>query len=91
MHRVARFGWQFGALPPASLLPSYSSAMETPIDTVVRLTRLEDAIIALAIVVSEGHLAHLDAANMSPDVVAAGKRLQEFHRIVTDERKHRHP
>ena len=51
-----------------------------------RLTRLEGALIDLAIIVSEGHLAHLGSANMSPDVVEAGRRLQAFHQAVTDER-----
>ena len=52
-----------------------------------RLARLEDALIDLAIVVSEGHFAHLGSANMSPDVVESGKRLQAFHQAITDERK----
>jgi hypothetical protein len=51
-----------------------------------RLTRLKDALIDLAIVVSQGHLAHLDAANMSPEVVEAGTRLQAFHLAVKNER-----
>ena len=51
-----------------------------------RIARLEDALIDLAIVVSEGHLAHLVSANISSDVVKAGQRLQVFHRAVTDER-----
>ena len=38
-----------------------------------RLTRLEDALIDLAVVVSEGHLDHLASANMSPVVVEAGR------------------
>ncbi len=52
-----------------------------------RVTRLEDPLIDLAIVVSEGHLAHLDSANMSPDVVNAGRQLQAFHRAVVSERE----
>jgi hypothetical protein len=51
-----------------------------------RLTRLEDALIDLAMVVSQGHLANLDAANMSSDVVEAGTRLQAFHSAVINER-----
>jgi len=51
-----------------------------------RLTRLEDAIIDLAIVLSEGHLSRLDA-HMAPDVVEAGKRPQEFHKTVINERE----
>jgi len=50
-----------------------------------RLTRLEDALIDLAIVVSEGHFGRLDA-HIAPDVVQAGKRLQRFHAAVTGER-----
>ena len=34
------------------------------------------ALIDLAIVVSQGHLANLDAANMSSDAVNTGERLQ---------------
>ena len=52
-----------------------------------RLSRTEDALIDLAIVVSGGHIAHLDSANMSHEVMEAGRRLQEFHRAVTDERE----
>jgi len=52
-----------------------------------RLTRLEDALIDLAVVVSGGHLDHLAAANMSPVVVEAGRQLQAFHREVIDERE----
>ena len=51
-----------------------------------RLTRLEDALIDLALVVTEGHLGRLDA-HIAPDVVEAGKRLQEFHRAVINERE----
>jgi hypothetical protein len=50
-----------------------------------RLTRLEDALIDLAIVVSEGHLTRLET-HIAPDVVEAGKRLQAFHRAVSNER-----
>ena len=50
-----------------------------------RLTRLEDALVDLAIVVTEGHLGRL-ASHMAPDVVEAGRRLQEFHRSVINER-----
>jgi hypothetical protein len=50
-----------------------------------RLTRLEDALIDLAIVVSEGHLSRLET-HIAPDVVEAGRRLQAFHRTVIDER-----
>lgn len=55
-------------------------------DTTDRLSRLEDAVIDLAIVMSEGHLSRLDA-HMAPDVVEAGKRLQEFHKAVINERE----
>ena len=51
-----------------------------------RLTRLEDALIDLAVVVSGGHLSHLVSANISADVVKAGQRFQAFHQAVTDER-----
>ena len=50
-----------------------------------RLSRLEDALIDLATVVSEGHWDRLDA-HMAPGVVEAGKRLQAFHRSVINER-----
>jgi hypothetical protein len=52
-----------------------------------RLTRLENALIDLAVVVSGGHLDHLASANMSPVVVEAGRQLQAFHRAVIDERE----
>ena len=39
-----------------------------------RLTRLEDALIYLAIIVTEGHLGRLEA-HIAPDVRKAGKRL----------------
>ena len=52
-----------------------------------RLTRLEDALIDLAVIVSEGHLDHLASANMSPVVVEAGRQLQAFHRAVIDGRE----
>lgn len=52
-----------------------------------RITRLEDALIDLAVVVSVGHLDHLTSANMSPVVVEAGRQLQAFHRAVIDERE----
>ena len=50
-----------------------------------RLTRLEDALIDLVIVVTEGNLARLDA-HMAPEVREAGERLQGFHRAVINER-----
>ena len=50
-----------------------------------RLTRLEDALIDLALVVTEGHLGRL-SSHIAPDVVEAGERLQEFHRGVVGER-----
>jgi len=50
-----------------------------------RLTRLEDALIDLAIVMTEGQLGRLDS-HMSPDVIKAGKRLQAFHGAVINER-----
>jgi hypothetical protein len=49
-----------------------------------RLTRLEDALIDLAIVVTEGNLGRL-GAHMAPEVREAGKRLQRFHQEVNDE------
>jgi hypothetical protein len=51
-----------------------------------RLTRLEDAFIDLAVVVTEGHLERLDA-HIAPDAVEAGKRLQGFHEAVVKERQ----
>ena len=51
-----------------------------------RIARVEDAVIDLAIVVSEGHLSHLISANISSDVVKAGHRLQSFHQEVAGER-----
>ena len=52
-----------------------------------RMARIEDAVIDLAIVVSEGHLSHLVSANISSDVVKAGQRLQAFHQEVASERE----
>ncbi|MGD0256248.1 MAG: hypothetical protein ABSB99_12040 [Acidimicrobiales bacterium] len=49
-----------------------------------RLTRLEDALIDLVIVMTEGNLARLDA-HMAPDVRDAGTRLQGFHLAVKNE------
>ncbi len=57
-----------------------------PIDTTDRLTRLEDALIDLAVVMSEGYLDHRASANMSPVVVEAGGQLQACHWAVIDER-----
>lgn len=54
-------------------------------DVTDRLTRLEDALTDLAIIVTEGNWGRLQA-HMAPDVAAAGKRLQEFHRVVSQER-----
>lgn len=54
-------------------------------DDVERLTRLEDAVTDLAIVVTEGNWGRLQA-HMSTEVAAAGKRLQEFHKAVVEER-----
>lgn len=51
-----------------------------------RLTRLEDALIDLAIVVTEGHLARPDA-HMAPVVVEAGRRLRALHREAFGERE----
>ncbi len=51
-----------------------------------RLTRLEDALIDLALIVTEGHLGRLDA-HIAPDVVEAGRRLQAFHHAVVGERR----
>jgi hypothetical protein len=50
-----------------------------------RLTRLEDALINLTIVVTEGNLGRL-GAHMAPEVVEAGRGLQAFHQAVTNER-----
>ena len=50
-----------------------------------RLTRLEDALTDLVIVVTEGNWDRL-TAHMAPVVVEAGRRLQEFHRALTTER-----
>jgi hypothetical protein len=60
--------------------------MESGMDVNDRLTWLEDALVDLAIVVTEGHLARLDA-HIAPDVVDAGRRLQAFHREVISERE----
>jgi len=54
-------------------------------DLTDRLTRLEDALTDLAIIVTEGNWGRLQA-HMAPDVVAAGRRLQEFHKTVSEER-----
>jgi hypothetical protein len=51
-----------------------------------RLTRLEDALIDPAIVVTEGHLSRL-SSHIAPDVGEAGRRLQAFHRAVVGERE----
>lgn len=61
-------------------------AREGQMDMNDRLTRLEDALIDLALVVTEGHLGRLDA-HIAPDVVEAGKRLQAFHHEVVNERE----
>jgi hypothetical protein len=50
-----------------------------------RLTRLEDTLIDLVIVVTEGNLSRL-GAHMAPDVRDAGTRLQEFNRAMINER-----
>ena len=50
-----------------------------------RLTRLEDALTDLAIVVTEGHLSRLES-HIAPDVVEAGRKLQAFYRAVINER-----
>jgi hypothetical protein len=49
--------------------------MESLMDEPDRLTRLENALIDLAIVVTEGNLACL-SAQMAPEVRDAGGRLQ---------------
>jgi len=51
-----------------------------------RLTRLEDAVIDLATVLSEGHLDRLDA-HIAQGVVEAGRRFQGFHQAVINERE----
>lgn len=61
-------------------------AREGHMDTNDRLIRLEDALTDLAFVVTEGHLGRLDA-HIAPDVVVAGRRLQEFYRAVINERE----
>lgn len=50
-----------------------------------RIARLEDALIDLAIVVTEGNIGRL-GAHMAPEVHDAGVRLQEFHRAIVSER-----
>jgi hypothetical protein len=50
-----------------------------------RLIRLDNALIDVVIVMTEGNLSRLDAY-MAPDVVAAGTRFQAFHRAVINER-----
>jgi|GEM_PF-1331992 hypothetical protein len=50
-----------------------------------RLTRLENALIDLVVVVTEGNLARL-GAHMIPEVRDAGERLQAFHLAVKNER-----
>lgn len=55
-------------------------------DVTDRLTRLEDALTDLAIIVTEGNWRRLQA-HMAPEVAEAGKRLQEFHGAVVGERK----
>lgn len=51
-----------------------------------RIARLEDALVDLAVVVSRGHLSHLVSANISSEVVQAGRRLRVFHQAVANER-----
>lgn len=50
-----------------------------------RLTRLEDALTDLAIVMTEGDLTRL-SAHTSAEVIVAGTRFQTFHREVLSER-----
>ena len=50
-----------------------------------RLTRLEDALTDLVVVVTEGNWDRL-TAHMAPVVVEAGRRLQAFHTTVNTER-----
>jgi hypothetical protein len=50
-----------------------------------RLTRLEDALTDLVIIVTEGNWGRL-GAHMAPEVVQAGRRLQTFHQAVITER-----
>lgn len=54
-------------------------------DVTDRLTRLEDALTDLAIIVTEGNWGRLQA-HMAQNVAAAGRRLQEFHSVVSQER-----
>ena len=52
-----------------------------------RLTRLEDALIDLTlVVVTEAHIGRLDA-HIAPDAVEAGRRLQSFHHVVVNQRQ----
>ena len=55
-----------------------NAGMENAMDANDRLTRLEDALIDLIIVVTEGNLSRL-GAHMATGVVEAGKQLQAFH------------
>jgi hypothetical protein len=50
-----------------------------------RLTRLEDALINLMVVVTEGNLGRL-GAHMAQEVMDAGRGLQAFHQAITTER-----
>jgi len=69
----------------ALLIRTNGLRVEDAMDVNDRLTRLEDALIDLALVVTEGHIGRLDA-HIAPDVVEAGKRLQSFHHAVVKER-----
>jgi hypothetical protein len=54
-------------------------------DVTDRITRLEDALTDLVTIVTEGNWGRLQA-HMATDVGEAGRRLQEFHKSVVDER-----
>ena len=71
--------------PDTSAQNSAEPTKGDPMNEADRLTRLEDALTDLAVIVTEGNWGRLQA-HMAPDVAAAGKRLQEFHRAVTKER-----
>jgi hypothetical protein len=51
-----------------------------------RLIRLEDALVDLATVVTEGHMARL-GTRMPLDVRYAGERFQAFHTAILIERE----
>ena len=66
-------------------LPAPGAPEGSRMPDVDRLSRLEDAVIDLAILVSEGRWERL-SVHMAPEVVEAGKRLQAFQKTVGNER-----